>query len=190
MYQRQSLTHYLLVDSLPEISQQLPHTFIIWEPFYRIFLPVLVLLEVEQFIEGQFEHVVQHSWNQHLQNWTVLLYGWVGVDLDQPGPVCVIDHEVKTKKLETVFAAVYVDSSPGRAHGEPRHFSYFSSYLDVYLLRWHKLSQIWYSQLISWLLIILVTKFLDRIVGQMDERVFVIVCWVFMRWKSEISFFE
>jgi PII-like signaling protein len=58
MNQGQPLAHRLLVDSLLEISQQLPHVLVIIETNHRILLSILFLFQVVQLVQSQLESIV------------------------------------------------------------------------------------------------------------------------------------
>jgi hypothetical protein len=92
---------------------------------------VLIVLQVEDLVNCQFEHVINHPRNQHLQDRTAFLDGRIGVYLDQPYLIGFIDHEIIAKELKTVLSTVDVDFAACRTHGKPNHLSDFGLYSDV-----------------------------------------------------------
>jgi hypothetical protein len=59
------LAHGLLVDSFPEVSQQFPHVLLVGEALDGVVLMVVIVLEVVELVDGEFEHIVEHAGDEH-----------------------------------------------------------------------------------------------------------------------------
>lgn len=63
-----SFPHSLFIGSFFEIPEQLPHILIIGKPFNRISLMILIVFEVEDLIDGQLEHIIDHPRDEHFED--------------------------------------------------------------------------------------------------------------------------
>ena len=123
---------------------------------------------LEDLINCQFEHIVHHSRQKHIQQFGALLETRVGISLDQPTVVVGVQHVVEAKQLEAKLAAVGIQFL---GHGLKRDLSLVlhpGEYVRVKLHRRLRqvAPQIRERQLVSlFQLAVLRTVFLDRIIG-------------------------
>jgi hypothetical protein len=59
---------------------------------------------VEDSVNGEAEHVIEHSRDKNLEQVRGFLNTWIGVDLNQVALQILIDNEVVTDQLEGVLA--------------------------------------------------------------------------------------
>lgn len=72
---------------------------------------IVVMRESEDLVDGEFEHVVKHAWDEHLEDCAALLNGRVGIDFDEPHLIRFINHEIIPKELEALLPPIDVDLS-------------------------------------------------------------------------------
>lgn len=151
---------------------------------------IFIVLEVEDLINGEFEHVIDHPGNQHLEDWAAFFNGRVGIYLYQPDLVCLVYHEIITEQLKAVLSSIYVDLTPSRTHRQPYHLSYLALHSCVSRIIREVLLELCERYLVAWFLIVLVAVFLDWVVGEVDEGISVVVCWIFLRRETEVALSE
>ena len=59
---------------------------------------------VEDSVNGEAEHVIEHPWDKNLEQVRGFLNTWIGIDLNQVALQILIDNEVVTDQLEGVLA--------------------------------------------------------------------------------------
>lgn len=90
----------------------------------RVLLP-----SPEDLVDGQQEGVIQHPREQLLQDGRGLLDAGIGVDLDQPRPALLVQHEIIPENLEAIVPFLLVQFLPDAEGG----------YLDDGLYHIHQL---------------------------------------------------
>ena len=89
----------------------------------------------EQLVHCQFERIIEHAWQKHLQELVRLLKTWVGVHLDQPWVQQVVDHEVITENFKAELPVVLVHLLTNRCEGQLHdgHYLLLEDLVEIHL---------------------------------------------------------
>ena len=155
--------HGLLIDTLTEISQILPHVLVVLEVQNWKRLHIILWLVIKNLVNCQFESVVQHSWYHRLEHRGTVVDGGVSVYLNKPTFELTVNHKVIAENLKALFTPIHINFSPGRDHRNPNNFSNLGLKFVVVMFR-HVAFHFRQIHLVSWFFIVLTRMFLYRVV--------------------------